>query len=178
MKKMNKKFIIFGLVAFILIIGTNAYTSGTKSSLLPNVSPEDQAMVKKVEDRLNQSWTKGREVILKSEEAKAFANSSDISGYHELTKWTIINDLNNDELLSSFSRKERSSFIDAFYSEERAKNLDVGDYMSALLINPDKSQALVYWEKANGSYVVMDLKTKSDDSNSWYVNGVKIENPK
>jgi len=29
---------------------------------------------------------------------------------------------------------------------------------------------MVYWEKANGSYVVMEMKTKSDDSNSWYIN--------
>ncbi|MEI0736295.1 hypothetical protein VQ056_05870 [Paenibacillus sp. JTLBN-2024] len=77
-----------------------------------------------------------------------------------------------------FSAQERSSFLDAFYSEERKNNLDVGDYMPALLINPDKSHALVYWEKANGSYVVMDLKTKSNDSNSWYVNEVKIKAPK
>jgi len=52
---MNKKFIVLGLATFILITGTSAYASGTFSSLFPNVSPEDQVMVKKVEDRLNQS---------------------------------------------------------------------------------------------------------------------------
>ncbi|MFD0618255.1 hypothetical protein ACFQZR_12345, partial [Paenibacillus sp. GCM10027629] len=149
----------------------------TYSSLFPDVSSEHQDSVKKVEDRLNQSWTKGKEVILKSEEAKSFANSTDISEDQDLTKWKFVNLLNlEEELLPSFSRQEQSSFLDVFYnSEEKRENLDVGDYMSALLISPDKSHALVYWEKANGSYVVLEMKTRSDDSNSWYVNGVKIE---
>ncbi|MNJ61485.1 hypothetical protein D3C77_572760 [compost metagenome] len=50
--------------------------------------------------------------------------------------------------------------------------------MPALLMNPYKSHALVYWEKANGSYVIMELKTKNNDSTSWYVDNVKIDVPK
>ncbi len=46
--------------------------------------------------------------------------------------------------------------------------------MSSLLISPDKSQALVYWEKANGSYVVIGMKTKITSSDTWYVDGVSI----
>ncbi|MGZ7445048.1 hypothetical protein [Paenibacillus sp. TH7-28] len=130
-----------------------------------------------VQDRLTQSWTKGREIILGREADKAFATSSDISKDEDLSNWTFFNVTQLHDELSSFSKQGRSSFLEAFYSEERKNNLDVGDYMPALLINPDKSQALVYWEKANGSYVVMDLKTISDDSNSWYVDGVEIETP-
>ena len=79
-------------------------------------------------------------------------------------------------MISTFSMQKRSSFLEAYYSEERRANLDVGDYMSALLINPEKSHALVYCEKANGSYVVMDLKSKRN-SKSWYVDGVEILTP-
>ncbi|MDK8179605.1 hypothetical protein [Paenibacillus sp. UMB4589-SE434] len=79
-----------------------------------------------------------------------------------------------EELLSSFSKEEQSSFLEAFYSEERRENLDMGDKMSALLISPDKSQALIYWEKANGSYVVIKMKTKITSSHTWYVDGVSI----
>lgn len=91
----------------------------------------------------------------------------------DLSNWTFVDFNQLDDKVASFSRDEGSSFLDAFYSKERRENLDVGDYMPALLLNPDETEGLVYWEKADGSYVVIDLKTKSDDSDSWYVNGVK-----
>ncbi|WP_223068674.1 hypothetical protein [Paenibacillus caui] len=176
MKKMNKKITVLALATFILITGTSAYASGAVSFLSPkNINSENQAQVKKVEERLTQSWTRGREIILKNEGAKAFANSSDNNKDQDLLNWTLLDITKlHDELLSSFSKQEQSSFLEAFYGEDRKENLEVGDYMPALLISPDKKRALVYWEKANGSYVVLEMKTKSDDSNYWYVNGVKI----
>ncbi|GIO66614.1 hypothetical protein NYE48_02195 [Paenibacillus sp. FSL M7-1455] len=181
MIKLNRKVILLTFVIFILITGTSVYASGVLSSLFPTIGSEHQDIAKSVQDRLTQSWNKGREIILetqRSEEGKASATSSEISKDLDLSNWTFIDVTQLQDELSSFSAQERSSFLDAFYSEERKNNLDVGDYMPALLINPDKSHALVYWEKANGSYVVMDLKTKSNDSNSWYVNEVKIKAPK
>ncbi|WP_195574464.1 hypothetical protein [Paenibacillus sp. 1001270B_150601_E10] len=55
MKIMNKKFIVLGLAALILITGTTAYASGTFSSLFPNASAEQQEEVKKIEYKINQS---------------------------------------------------------------------------------------------------------------------------
>lgn len=174
MKKINKKFIILTLATFIMITGTSVYASGTISSLFPDVSSEHQEEAKKVEDLLNQSWSKGRELLTNNEGTTAFAN---IGGDQDLTKWTFIDITKlEEELLSSFSQEEQSSFLEAFYGEERIANLDVGDYMSALLVSPNKSEVLVYWEKANGSFVVMEMKTKNDGS--WFVNGVKIESSK
>jgi len=174
MKKMNKKFIVLTLATFIMITGTSVYASGTISSLFTDISfSEHQEEAKKVEDLLNQSWSKGRELLTNNEGTTAFAN---IGGDQDLTKWTFIDITKlQEELLSSFSQEEQSSFLDAFYSKERIANLDVGDYMSALLVSPNKSEALAYWEKSNGSYVVLEMKTKNNDSTSWYVNGVKIE---
>lgn len=177
MKKMNKKFIVLTLATFIMITGTSVYASGTISSLFTDKSfSEHQEEAKKVEDLLIQSWSKGRELLTNNEGTTAFAN---IGGDQDLTKWTFIDVTKlQDELLSSFSQREQSSFLDAFYGKERRENLDVGDYVSALLVSPNKSEVLVYWEKANGSFVVLEMKTKNDDSNNWFVNGVKIVSSK
>ncbi|MCG7406581.1 hypothetical protein MH117_04060 [Paenibacillus sp. ACRRX] len=174
MKRKNKKIIVLGLATFILITGTSVYASGAISSLFPTVSSEHQDKAKIVEERLTHSWNKGREIIQKSEQVKV-SNRTDVNADQDLTNWTFVNSHNlKEDILSSFSKEEQSSFLEAFYSEERSKNLEIGDKMSALLISPDKSQILVYWEKANGSYVVIQLKTKITSSHTWYVDGVSI----
>jgi len=176
MKGMNKKFIILLISIFTLIAGTSVYANDTVSSLFPTISSEHQDDAKKVQDLLTQSWAKGKEKLQGSAEVKAFINSSK-SKDQDLSNWTFIDATKLDKLLSSFSKQEQSSFLDAFYSKERKENLEKGDYMSALLLSPDKSQALVYWEKANGTYVVLEMNTKS--GNSWYVSEVvKIESSK
>lgn len=170
MRKINRRFIILTFAVLVLITGTSVYASDALPSLFPNVSPEDEALAQAVQDRLTQSWTQGREIILNSEGRAFGINSKD----EDLSKWTFIDFAQFYDMISTFSMQKRSSFLEAYYSEERRANLDVGDYMSALLINPEKSRALVYWEKANGSYVVMDLKSKGNNSKSWYVDGVEI----
>nr|WP_145164529.1 hypothetical protein [Paenibacillus terrae] len=169
MRKINRRFIILTLAVLVLITGTSVYAYDALPSHFQNVSPEQQAHAQAVQDRLTQSWTQGREIIQNSE-GKVLATSSKDD---DLSKWTFIDSDQFYDMLSTFSTQKRSSFLEAFYSEERRANLDVGDYMSALLINPEKSRALVYWEKANASYVVMDLKSKRN-SKSWYVDGVEI----
>lgn len=175
MRRVNKNFIILLISTFALIAGTSVYASGTVSSLFPTISSEHQD-AKKVQDLLTQSWAKGKEILQGSAEVKAFINSSK-SKDQVLSNWTFTDATKLDELLSSFSKQEQSSFLDAFYSKERKENLEKGDYISALLLSPDKSQALVYWEKANGTYVVLEMNTKS--GNSWYVSDVvKVESSK
>ncbi|WP_145141235.1 hypothetical protein [Paenibacillus sp. Y412MC10] len=169
MRKINRRSIILTFAVLVLITGTSVYASDVLPSLFPNVSPEDEALPQAVQDRLTQSWSQGREIILSSEGRAFGINSKD----EDLSKWTFIDFAQFYDMISTFSMQKRSSFLEAYYSEERRANLDVGDYMSALLINPEKSRALVYWEKANGSYVVMDLKSKRN-SKSWYVDGVEI----
>lgn len=170
MRKINRRFIILTFAVFVLITGTSVYASGALPSLFPNVSPEDEALPQAVQDRLTQSWSQGREIILSSEGRAFGINSKN----EDLSKWTFIDFAQFYDMISTFSMQKRSSFLEAYYSEERRANLEVGDYMSALLINPEKSRALVYWEKANGSYVVMDLKSKGNNSKSWYVDGVEV----
>ncbi|AZS16809.1 hypothetical protein [Paenibacillus lutimineralis] len=111
------------------------------------------------ENKLVQSWEKGREIISLNNES--------------FSEWTLMNTAQLHEKLSNLSRQERSSFLNAFYSEERTSNLDVGDYMSAILISPNNSEALVYWEKSDSRYVVIHLL--NDDSN-WYVDSTDIIN--
>ncbi len=172
MKKLNKRVIVLALATFTLVAGTSVYASGAVSTIFPTVNSEHQDQAKKVEDRLTQSWNKGMDILQGSAEVKTFT-SSDNSTDQDISNWTFIDSTKLNQLLSSFSTEEKSSFLEAFYGKERKENLEQGDYMSALLINPKKSKALVYWEKANGSYVVIEMNT--NDDNSWYVSGVRVE---
>ncbi|MDT0126312.1 hypothetical protein Q9R46_26950 [Paenibacillus sp. RRE4] len=67
--------------------------------------------------------------------------------------------------------------MDAFYSDERKKNLEVGDLMSVLLINPENTEAKQLWEKKDGSYIVINLKTRHHENgyNEWYVDGKAVK---
>ncbi|XOJ00887.1 hypothetical protein ACMX2M_03900 [Paenibacillus polymyxa] len=174
MKKINKKVITLGIASFMLVAGASAYASGTISELFPTVESEHQIQAKQVENRLNQSWAKGKEVLERSTNANTFAlNSARGSVNNDLSDWTFGDITNLDELLSSFSDQEKASFLEAFYGKERQENLEQGDYMSAVLLSPNKEQAIVYWEKANGNFITLDMKTKSD--NSWFVDEVKLQ---
>ncbi|MCE5173391.1 hypothetical protein LQV63_29550 [Paenibacillus profundus] len=63
-------------------------------------------------------------------------------------------------LSRNISSIDSNFYVCAFYSEERRRNLEVGDKMSALLISKDGMEAKQYWEIRNGSFVVIDLETK------------------
>ncbi|MGM1050587.1 MAG: hypothetical protein ACQEXX_31360 [Bacillota bacterium] len=67
--------------------------------------------------------------------------------------------------------------MEAFYSEERKRNLEVGDIMPALMISPDHSEAKQFWQKNDGSYIIINLKTQKLDNghNEWYVDGNAIK---
>src|SRR5262245_32537062 len=70
-------------------------------------------------------------------------------------------------LIETMCREEEiawrnKNLIDAFYSDARKSALQVGDHMPALLINPAADQAIVFWERANGNIVYIDLNEGSN----------------
>lgn len=179
MKKIINKIKILGvsILSLFLVSGTNLYASDSVSSLFPDVASESQADALALQNKLESSWNEGRSLIINE---KAPTNSynlhSTLSSNRisddktDLAEWSLVNimDLNKD-FLDSTSEKERSSFLKAFYSDERKANLEVGDFMSALLLSPDRSQAKVYWQKYDDSFFVMDLHKDQDEN--WHITG-------
>lgn len=170
----NKKFTLITLLIILLTVGTSAYANDTIASLFSDINSENNSQIQEVEKRLNQSWDKGRKLILQNRGNADLSINKKLENEEYLSNWEFMNidTLNNE--LASFSIQERSSFLEALYSKERTENLHIGDYMPALLMNSAKSHAIVYWEKANGSYVFMELKTEKEDSNSWYVDNIRF----
>lgn len=176
MMKFNKKSIIAIAIGLIALSGTSVYASGAFDNLFPEIEPQYQEQAQIVQNKLENSWETGSEkVIAQSLKSKSFTLSKN---EESIKDWILVDVIRLDEkLLSSFSEDEKSSFMDAFYSEERKKNLQVGDIMPALLISPDHSEAKQFWQKSDGSYIVINLKTKelSSGHNEWYVDGNAIK---
>lgn len=167
--KFNKKVITFIAICIISLSGTSIYASGVFDNLFPDIEPQYQEEVQEVQNKLENSWITGKEKILT--ELKPVLRVAEGSSSND---WRLIDVVRLEEnLLNSFSEAEKSSFMDAFYSEERKRNLEVGDLMPALLISPDQTEAKQFWEKHNGSYIVIDLKSKEVESSNreWFVDG-------
>ncbi|MCY9517029.1 hypothetical protein [Paenibacillus apiarius] len=171
--KFNKKSIAIVIGVLLAVSGTSVYASATYtdlfrtvtfSDLFPTESSEEQSEVQFIQDTLEKSWKKGLDQIISQTNSSATTFTVD--------SYTVLNHLEatDDSFLSKLSTQEKSSFLAAYYSEERRKNLDVGDYMPALMLSKDGLEAKQYWEKKDGSIIVIDLKTKNEDGdNLWYV---------
>ncbi|MFC7680741.1 hypothetical protein [Paenibacillus sp. GCM10028914] len=162
--KNNKKSMIFAVLCLISISGTSIYAGGAHDYLFPEIEPQYQEQAQEVQNKLENSWDRGKEIIL----AKLRVSEGQIAN-----DWRLVDVVRlNENLLNSFRDAEKSSFIDAFFSEERKKNLEVGDLMPALLINPDQTEAKQFWEKHDGSYIVINLKSKKKNGlREWLVDG-------
>lgn len=177
--KINKRVSIIGVVIFALVI-TATVTIATTNPFnmytppVDNLTAEEKEHVNSVQKMLQESWRIGKESILEI-------------GKQSVGDWEFFDIRNmNETLLPQMSLDERISFVEAIYhNDERKKNLEVGDLRSAILISPDRSEAIVYWEKKDGSYVFMNLRTEvsktldqtDKDQKKWYLDGeaVKIE---
>lgn len=168
--KMNKKTAIIALGIALAISGTTVYASDSFANIFSYKTDnlEEQQHIKNVENKLVFSWNLGREAILNQS-----ITSGAFTTQQNLSQWKMVNSVEfEDKLLSKFKSKEKSSFIDAFYGEERKSNLEVGDYMPAILINPELTEAKQFWQKHDGSYIVINMKTtKANGKKQWYVEG-------
>ncbi len=55
--------------------------------------------------------------------------------------------------------------------EERRTNLKEGDTAKAILLSPNQQQAILFWQRANGNAIYLELKSKQgeDVGREWYV---------
>ncbi|MEN1988471.1 hypothetical protein [Paenibacillus hubeiensis] len=158
------------ILVMTVIAGTLVYnhsTSGEASALEMTADQKEMELVLK--QKLEKSWNAGKNKII--------AHASDIPSFSELNSkqpledWAIM-DMHND-LFQQFSMKEQSAFLDAYYNDERAQHMQIGDWMPALLVNPDQTEVIEFWEKKDGTYMMIHLKTKKEGwgKKVWYVYG-------
>lgn len=168
--KVKKRTAIITLGLAFAISGSSVYASDSLTNIFSfnTESQEEQQYIKNVENKLVSSWNLGKETILHHS-----IKSVTMTTQQDLSEWNMISSIEiEDKLYSKFKSEEKSSFIDAFYGEERRANLEVGDYMPAILINSELTEAKQFWQKYDGSYIVINMKTKnSNGSKQWYVEG-------
>ncbi|WP_413034861.1 hypothetical protein [Paenibacillus xylanilyticus] len=93
-----------------------------------------------------------------------------------LSEWKLFYSLEHAK--HQIPRKERSSFIDLYYSDTRRTLLENGDTLPALLLNPDHSKAIQFWEKHDGTYAIITMEKQLDEDGKrkWLESGTQIVN--
>jgi len=123
-------------------------------------------------NKLTRSWSEGLEAI-----HKVMGQGQDEDDDKEyLSKWKLYYDLEHAK--HQIPRKEHSSFIHVYYSEARRSLLENGDFMPALLLDPDHSKAIQFWEKHDGTYAIITMEKRLDDDGTrrWLESGAQIIN--
>ncbi|HBU83877.1 MAG TPA: hypothetical protein DEF35_19875 [Paenibacillus sp.] len=144
-------------------IRTDRFNASTDSSRWGN-------QPKELQEKLIKSWSGGIEAI------------RDTLDEHDekenITEWKLFNSL--EDSLTTLPHKEQSSFIAAYYSNERRTMLEKGDIMPALLLHPDHTKAILFWEKHDETYamIMMDTRINENGKDEWYVSrSQKINKP-
>ncbi|MGO4372646.1 hypothetical protein AB4Z21_18170 [Paenibacillus sp. MCAF20] len=158
--KPSKTITTLALAVFVITCtGAIVFAKDSFNKFSPSVPAEDAAHVAAVQKRLQKTWENGKNQIINE-------------GKEDVMDWTFT-DMRTlpDTFIPTLSDEEKSSFLEAF--GEAKSNLDVGDSMPGLLFNPDSTEAKVYWQKKNGSYVSISLKTRINEEGHkmWYVDG-------
>jgi len=167
---LRTKTILAQIMVMTVIASTLVYnhsTSGEASS--PEMTAEQQEMELVLKQKLEKSWNTGKNKIIAH--ASDIPSLSDLNSKQPLEDWAIM-DMNND-LFQQLPKKEQSSFLDAYYNDERAQHMQIGDSMTALLVNSDQTEVIEFWEKKDGTYMMIHLKTKKEGwgKKVWYVDG-------
>lgn len=160
--KPNKTIITVALACLVITCtGAIVYAKDSFNIYFPPVAAERVAAVEVVQKKLQKTWENGKNQIISE-------GKEDVSDWNFMDVRTL-----NENFLSTLTDEEKSSFNAAFYSDERKENLEVGDFMSGLLISPDRTEAKVYWQKKDESYVFISLKTRINEEGHklWYADG-------
>ncbi|MEC0123537.1 hypothetical protein [Paenibacillus pabuli] len=166
MNDLKSGMITTGLAAILICSGaitetirTDRFEASTESSHWENQPQE-------LQEKLSKSWRGGLDAI---------RNTLNEDGEKEnLTEWKLFYSL--EDALTALPHKEQSSFIAAYYSNERRTMLENGDIMPALLIHPDHTKAIQFWEKHDGTYAIMTLEPQINENNKpeWFVSHSRI----
>ncbi|PAD29367.1 hypothetical protein [Paenibacillus sp. 7523-1] len=170
MNRLQAGLITTGIGAVLLCSG--AITETIRSDQLH--SPTETLMWENysqdLRNKLTRSWSEGLEAI-----HKVMGEGED-EDKENLSKWKLYYDLEHAK--HQIPRKEHSSFIHVYYGEARRSLLENGDVMPALLLNPDHSKAIQFWEKHDGTYAIITMEKRLDEDGSrrWLESGAQIIN--
>lgn len=116
--------------------------------------PMSQIEKPEVNQMLHASWNRASEKI-------------QLKNPHlNLNSWQLIDSSDIDiDFTNNMTAEEASSFNAALFSEERIKNLEIGDLVPAILLNKSRNQALLFWEKGNGNILYVDIKSQVSELN-------------
>ncbi|WDQ34646.1 hypothetical protein PTQ21_10535 [Paenibacillus marchantiae] len=155
MNYLKSGMITTGIAAILICSGaitetirTDRFEASTESSLWENQPQE-------LQEKLTKSWRGGIKAI------RTTLNEN--SEKENITEWKLFYSL--EDSLNTLSHKDHSSFIAAYYSNERRTMLENGDVMSALLLHPDHTKAILCWEKLDGTYAMITLESQINANN-------------
>ncbi|MGF9697417.1 hypothetical protein [Paenibacillus sp. MABNR03] len=166
MNRLQAGLVTTGIGAILLCSGAITETirserlqSSTESSRWEDHSEE-------LRNKLTRSWSGGLKAI-----HRVMGSDDD---KENLNEWKLYYSL--EHAIHQIPHKERSSFIDLYYSDTRRTLLENGDTLPALLLNPDHSKAIQFWEKHDGTYAIitMEKQLDQDGKRKWLESGTQI----
>ncbi|MFC9706802.1 hypothetical protein ACFTRD_01425 [Paenibacillus sp. NPDC056933] len=161
MSYLKSGMITTGIAAILICSGAITETIRTDRFAASTESSHWEDQPQELQEKLSKSWRGGIEAI---------RNTLNEDGEKEnITEWKLFYSL--EDALNTLSHKEQSSFITAYYSNERRTMLENGDIMPALLLHPDHTKAIQFWEKHDGTYAIMRLELQINENNKpeWFV---------
>ncbi|MFD0716988.1 hypothetical protein [Paenibacillus sp. GCM10027626] len=179
---LNKKILLTTSAAMLasVVVGASVWASIEKNDFTPTELVNGHKVTTHVNNHESFQERNSPELyksmMEKWERAKEIAINDIMSRDAAIMKeiWTIVPSTDIDlELTNHLSKEESNSFKDALFSDERKNNISVGDYMPAVLLNEKKDRAILTWLKGTGETVVIDIKSKKDESGNriWYIDG-------
>ncbi|WP_405155490.1 hypothetical protein [Paenibacillus sp. FSL K6-0108] len=165
MNYLKSGMITTGIAAILICSGSITETIRKDRFEASTESAHWENQPQELQEKLTKSWSGGIEAIRTS--------LNENSEKENITEWKLFYSL--EDSLKSLPHQEHSSFIAAYYSNERRTMLENGDVMPALLLHPDHTKAILFWEKHGGTYAIITLelqinannKSEWDVSHSW-----------
>ncbi|MGV2883140.1 hypothetical protein [Paenibacillus taichungensis] len=155
MNYLKSGMITTGIAAILICSGAITETIRTDRSEASTESSRWENQPQELQEKLTKSWSGGIDAIRNT------LNGN--SEKENITEWKLFYSL--EDSLNTIPHQEHSSFITAFYSNERRTMLETGDIMPALLLHPDHTKAILYWEKHDGTYAIITLESQINANN-------------
>ncbi|MGX1826828.1 hypothetical protein ACWIE6_01130 [Paenibacillus taichungensis] len=155
MNYLKSGMITTGIAAILICSGAITETIRTDRLETSTESLRWENQPQELQEKLTKSWSRGIEAI------RSTLNENNKK--ENITEWKLFYSL--EDSLNNLPHPEHSSFITAYYSNERRSMVENGDIMPALLLHPDHTKAILYWEKHDGTYAIITLETQINANN-------------
>ncbi|QLG42448.1 hypothetical protein HW560_32915 [Paenibacillus sp. E222] len=143
-----------GIAAILICSGSITEMIRTDRSEASTESSRWENQPQELQEKLTKSWIRGIEAI---------RNTLNENSEENITEWKLFYSL--EDSLNTLPDKDHSSFIAAYYGNKRRTMLETGDIMPALLLHPDHTKAILFWEKHDGTYAIITLESQINASN-------------